>query len=448
VGILNTRKSETGILGTIPITPRSLSPRELITLSLRIHDRLIAETDAATLSQLDRHTLAGSVNEIMNSMMSEDLSVLPGKYREPVISAVIDEVLGYGPLQTLLNDPNVSEIMVNGPFQVFIERDGQISPTEQVFRDSAHVMRIIDKIISPLGRRIDESSPMVDGRLPDGSRINAIIHPLAIKGPFLTIRKFSADPFTVDDLMQFGTLTRDMADFLSACIRGGINIIVSGGTATGKTTTLNALSSYISDRERIITIEDAAELQLQQTHVLGLEARPENMEGIGHVTIRMLVRNALRMRPDRIIVGECRGGEALDMLQAMNTGHDGSLTTLHANSPRHVISRLQTMVLMAGTDLPSKAILDQISAAINLIVHQTRLIDGQRKITHITEITGANGEDILMDDVFLFDQEGVDSRGRVIGAHCATGYRPVLLDKLKKQGITLPDAIFDRRCPA
>jgi len=297
----------------------------------------------------------------------------------------------------------------------------------------------------PLGRRVDESSPMVDARLPDGSRVNAIIPPLAVKGPVLTIRKFSRVPFTVDDLIGFGTLTKEMAEFLKACVEARTNMIVSGGTGSGKTTTLNVLSSFVPNDERIVTIEDAAELRLMQDHIVSLESRPPNLEGRGEVTIRMLVRNALRMRPDRIIVGEVRGGEALDMLQAMNTGHDGSLSTAHTNSPRDTLSRLETMTLMAGTELPSKAIRDQIAAAIHLIVHQNRLRDGSRKITHITEVQGMQGDVIVLQDLFLFDQRGVDSKGKVVGEHRATGLRPKLVERLAQQGIELPAETFEKR---
>ena len=338
--------------------------------------------------------------------------------------------------------PGVTEVMVNGPMQVYVERKGKLVLTDVRFRDDAHVMHVIEKIVSPLGRRIDESSPMVDARLPDGSRVNAIIPPLSLKGPSLTIRKFAKDPFTVDDLVDFGTFTQEMADLLRACVEGKLNIVVSGGTGSGKTTTLNVLSSFIPAEERIVTIEDAAELQLRQEHVVTLETRPPNIEGKGAVTMRDLVRNSLRMRPDRIVVGEVRSGEALDMLQAMNTGHDGSLTTGHANAPRDMLSRLETMVMMAGMDLPVRAIREQIASAIDLIVQQSRLRDGSRKLTYLTEVQGMEGDVITLQDIFVFDQTGRDENGKVIGRFRPTGIRPKFLEKLATNGINLPVEIF------
>jgi pilus assembly protein CpaF len=332
--------------------------------------------------------------------------------------------------------------MVNGPNAVYIEKQGRIVKTDAVFRDDDHVRHTIDKIISPLGRRLDDASPMVDARLPDGSRVNAIIPPLAVSGPSLTIRKFARDPYTVNDLISFGTLTSEMAMFLKACVQARINIVVSGGTSSGKTTTLNVLSSFIPDGERIVTIEDAAELQLRQEHVVRLEARPPNIEGRGRVTIRDLVINSLRMRPDRIVVGEVRGGEALDMLQAMNTGHDGSITTGHANSPRDMLYRIETMVLMAGVELPIRAIREQIASAINLIVHQERYRDGTRKITSVTELTGMEGDTVSLQDIFMFDQKGVDSKGRILGRHVATGIVPKFVAKMERAGVYVPRNVF------
>jgi pilus assembly protein CpaF len=335
--------------------------------------------------------------------------------------------------------------MVNGPEEIFIEKFGKIYPTNKSFLDNQHLLRIIDKIVSPIGRRVDESAPYVDARLPDGSRVNAIIYPLALTGPYLTIRKFAREPFTIEDFIEMGTSTQKVADFLKACVIGRMNIIASGGTGTGKTTTLNVLSSFIPEEERIITIEDAAELQLRQRHVLKLEYRPPNIEGRGEITIRDLVRNSLRMRPDRIIVGEVRGGEALDMLQAMNTGHDGSISTVHANSPRDVLSRLETMVLMAGMDLPVRAIREQISSAINLIVHMNRLKDGTRRFIKITEVQGMEGDIITLQDLFVFDfSMGMDSRGRFKGRIKSTGLKPRFLDKLNESGINLPNEIFEK----
>ncbi len=359
-----------------------------------------------------------------------------------IIEEINDEVLGFGPINSLILDPSVSEIMVNGPSQVYVERRGKLEVTGVKFRDNEHVFQIIEKIVSPIGRRIDESSPMVDARLPDGSRVNAVIPPLTLKGPSITIRKFAKEPFIVDDLIRFGTFTREMALFLEACVKIKLNILVSGGTGSGKTTTLNILSSFIPPDERIITIEDAAELQLRQDHVVSMETRPANIEGKGMISMRDLVKNALRMRPDRIVVGEVRGGEALDMLQAMNTGHDGSLTTGHANSPRDMLTRLETMVLMAGMDLPAKAIREQIASAVDLIIHQSRLKDGTRKITYITEVQGMEGDVITLQDIFVFDQQGMDETGKIIGKLKPTGIRPKFYEKFELFGVKLPADLF------
>ncbi|HEX6946202.1 MAG TPA: CpaF family protein [Acidimicrobiia bacterium] len=364
--------------------------------------------------------------------------------RRALLNEIASDVLGYGPIDPLLNDPDVTEVMANGPYDVYYEKSGRIHKSDIKFVDEVHLRRIIDKIVGQIGRRVDEATPMVDARLPDGSRVNAIIHPLAIGGPYLTIRKFAVDPYQEADLIEFGTFTQRVADFLRACVRGRLNIIISGGTGSGKTTTLNVLSSYIPGDERIITVEDAAELQLHQEHVLTLEARPANIEGKGQVTIRDLVRNTLRMRPDRIVVGEVRGAEALDMLQAMNTGHDGSLTTVHSNSPRDTLSRIETMVLMAGFDLPVRAIREQMASAINLIVHVSRLKDGTRRITHITEVEGMEGEIITLQDLFLFDfGMGVNEDGKYLGRLKATGIRPTFSEDLENQGIRLPADLFD-----
>jgi pilus assembly protein CpaF len=354
----------------------------------------------------------------------------------------MDEIFGFGPITKLLHDPTITEVMVNGPDNIYIEREGKIEKTDTVFRDDRHVYHTIDKIITPLARRIDESSPMVDARLPDGSRVNVIIPPLSIKGPCITIRKFAADPFTLDDLISFGTLNQDIAKFIKVCVRGRVNIIVSGGTGSGKTTLLNVMSGFIPNAERIITIEDAAELQLQQEHVVTLESRPANIEGKGRVNIRDLVINSLRMRPDRIIVGEVRGGEALDMLQAMNTGHDGSLTTIHANKPRDTLSRLETMVMMSGMELPSRVIREQIASAINLIVQVARMPDGSRKIIKVAEITGMEGETITMQDIFQFRQDGFNEKGQVLGKHVATGIVPKFMERIKSYGEVVPNSIF------
>ncbi len=415
-------------------------------LKEKIHERLVKDIDKELLrktdSPADRQKLASEVEAVASKVLDEEPLPLIRSERAQVISEVIDDVMGLGPITPLLEDDSVTEIMVNGPNMVYVERSGRIERARVSFRSPDHVMHIIERIVSPLGRRIDEASPMVDARLPDGSRVNAIIPPISLVGPCITIRKFAREPFTVDDLVRFGTLTREMAQFLEGCVKARLNIVVSGGTGSGKTTTLNVLSSFIPPDERIVTIEDAAELQLRQDHVVTLEARPPNLEGKGAIAIRDLVRNALRMRPDRIVVGEVRSGEALDMLQAMNTGHDGSLTTGHANSPRDMLARLETMVLMAGMELPLRAIREQISSAIDLIVHQARLRDGSRRVTHLTEIQGMEGDVITMQDIYVFEQTGVDEQGRVVGRFKATGIRPKFLDRFEAAGIAVPPGLF------
>ncbi len=364
--------------------------------------------------------------------------------RRALLNEIASDVLGYGPIDPLLNDPEVTEVMVNGPYDIYYEKSGKLYLSDIHFVDEVHLRRIIDKIVGQIGRRVDEATPMVDARLPDGSRVNAIISPLAIGGPFLTIRKFAVDPYQEADLIEFGTLTQRVADFARACVRGRLNLIISGGTGSGKTTTLNVVSAYIPGDERIVTVEDAAELQLHQEHVLTLESRPANIEGQGAIGIRELVRNTLRMRPDRIVVGEVRGAEALDMLQAMNTGHDGSLTTVHSNSPRDTLSRIETMVLMAGFDLPVRAIREQIASAVDLIVHVSRLKDGSRRVTHVTEVEGMEGEIITLQDLFLFDYGmGVDDEGVYKGRLKATGIRPSFSEDLEDQGIRLPADLFE-----
>ena len=381
------------------------------------------------------------VESVLARIISEEGLALTRAERLRLLDSVTDEIIGLGPVEPLIRDETITEVMVNGPRQIYIERSGRLERVDVAFANDEHVMRIIDRIISPLGRRIDESSPMVDARLADGSRVNAIISPLSLVGPVVTIRKFSAHPFTVEDLVRFGTATPEMFDFLKACVQARLNIFVSGGTGSGKTTTLNVLSSFIPDDERIITIEDAAELQLRQRHVVTLESRPPNVEGRGAVGIRELLRNALHMRPDRIIVGECRAGEALDMLQAMTTGQDGSLSTGHANSPKDMLHRLETMVLMTGYELPLRAIREQMAAAVDLIVHTARLKDGSRKIVTITEVLGIDDDEIVMQDVFEFEQTGVDD-GRILGDLKPTGIRPKFVEKLRARGVELPPDTF------
>jgi len=406
----------------------------------RVQNRLINELDPK-LDLSNQVEVRRQIEELFGKIADEEGLALTRAERVRMLEQITDEILGLGPLEPLLRDETLTEVMVNGPQQVYIEREGRLELTNVTFQNDEHVMKIIQRIIAPIGRRVDESSPMVDARLADGSRVNAIIPPLSLVGPVITIRKFSATPFTVDDLIRFNTATPEMFEFLEACVKARLNVFVSGGTGSGKTTMLNILSSFIPDDERIVTIEDAAELQLRQEHVVTLEARPANIEGKGAVPIRELVRNALRMRPDRIVVGECRSAEALDMLQAMNTGHDGSMSTGHANTPRDMLSRLETMVLMAGMDLPLRAVREQISSAVDLIVHQNRLKDGTRKITNITEVQGMEGEVIVMQDVFVFEQTGIEE-GRIQGRLKPTGIRPHFVEKFETSGIHLPPNVF------
>jgi pilus assembly protein CpaF len=406
----------------------------------RVQNRLINELDPK-LDLSNQVEVRRQIEELFGRVADEEGLALTRAERVRMLEQITDEILGLGPLEPLLRDETITEVMVNGPQQVYIEREGRLEMTNVTFQNDEHVMKIIQRIIAPIGRRIDESSPMVDARLADGSRVNAIIPPLSLVGPVLTIRKFAATPFTVEDLIRFGTATPDMFEFLEACVKARLNIFVSGGTGSGKTTMLNILSSFIPDDERIVTIEDAAELQLRQEHVVTLEARPSNIEGKGAIPIRELVRNALRMRPDRIVVGECRSAEALDMLQAMNTGHDGSMSTGHANTPRDMLSRLETMVLMAGMDLPLKAIREQIASAVDLIVHQNRLKDGTRKIVNITEVQGMEGDVIVMQDIFVFEQTAV-VEGKIEGRLRPTGIRPKFVEKFEVAGIHLPPNVF------
>ena len=414
---------------------------QLAELRSRVQDKLIAEI-GPNVDFTQTHEMRKKIQQLFDALLDAEGTQLTRADRVRLFEQVVADILGFGPIQPLLDDDSISEVMVNGPKQVYIERKGKLQRTEVTFQNDEHVMRVIDRIISPLGRRCDESSPMVDARLPDGSRVNAIIPPLSLVGPVITIRKFARNPLTTDDLVTFGTLTPDMVAFLKACVAARLNIIVSGGTGAGKTTLLNILSSFIPGDERIVTIEDSAELQLRQDHVVTLESRPANVEGKGRVSIRDLVINALRMRPERIVVGECRGAEALDMLQAMNTGHDGSMTTAHANSPRDVLSRIETMCLMAGMDLPLRAIREQSSRAIELIVHQSRMKDGTRKVTHITEVQGMEGDVIVMQDIFVYEQTGMDEHGKIIGRLRPTGIRPKFMEKLEAHSIFLPATVF------
>lgn len=395
-------------------------------------------------AQMSDAELKLRVMEMLEWALEQEQSVpLARADRLALLQEIADDVLGYGPIDPYLADPAVTEVMVNGPHSVWVERAGRLSKTDTRFVDANHLERIIEKIVGQVGRRIDEGTPMVDARLPDGSRVNAIIHPLAIGGPYVTIRKFAVDPFTVDDLVVNGTMSEQVAGLLKLCVEGKLNVIVSGSTGSGKTTLLNVLSNFIPADERIITVEDAAEVQLNQTHVLTLESRPPNLEGTGMVSIRDLVRNTLRMRPDRIIVGEVRGGEALDMLQAMNTGHDGSLTTVHSNAPRDTLARIETMVLMAGMDLPIRAIREQVASALDLIVHVHRLRDGTRRITHVTEVVGMEGDIITLQDLMLFDYGmGFDDNGKYRGYLKATGIRPAFSEHLADLGFHLPAELF------
>jgi pilus assembly protein CpaF len=412
----------------------------------RLHFKVVEELGPTLYDrQMSDAELRLRVLEMLEWAVDQEQGLpLTSADRRGLLNEIASDVLGYGPIDPLLNDPDVTEVMANGPFDIYFEKRGKILLSDVKFVDEVHLRRIIDKIVGQIGRRVDEATPMVDARLPDGSRVNAVIHPLAIGGPFLTIRKFAVDPYQEADLINFGTITQRVADFCRACVRGRLNILISGGTGSGKTTTLNVMSSYIPGDERIVTVEDAAELQLHQEHVLTLESRPANIEGKGAVSIRDLVRNTLRMRPDRIVVGEVRGAEALDMLQAMNTGHDGSLTTVHSNSPRDTLSRIETMVLMAGFDLPVRAIREQIAAAVDLIIHVSRLKDGTRRVTHVTEVEGMEGDIITLQDLFLFDYGmGVDEDGVYKGRLKATGIRPTFSEDLENQGIRLPADLFD-----
>jgi pilus assembly protein CpaF len=409
-------------------------------LKTRVQNKLLSELDPSMdITRTDE--VRRTIQDLFEQILAEENIVLSRPERARLFEQIAAEILGFGPLQPLLEDDTITEIMVNGPKNVYVERKGKLHRVPVTFENNDHVMRIIDRIVAPLGRRIDESSPYVDARLQDGSRVNAVIPPISLVGPTLTIRKFSKNPITVDQLIQFGSISAEAIQFLKACVEARLNILISGGTGSGKTTLLNVMSSFIPGDERILTIENAAELQLRQEHVVTLESRPPNIEGRGEITIRDLVINSLRMRPERIIVGECRGGETLDMLQAMNTGHDGSMTTAHANSPRDAIARVETMCLMAGMDLPVRAIREQVSSAIDLICQQERMRDGTRKVTAITEVSGMEGDVITMTDIFVFEQTGMEN-GKIVGRLRPTGLRPKFMEKIETAGINLPPSIF------
>ncbi|MCS6852825.1 MAG: CpaF family protein [Gemmataceae bacterium] len=414
-------------------------------LKRHIHSKLVEKLDLSKVSDLAGDTLRREIRLVVERLCDTENPLLNRMERERLIDEVLDETFGFGPLEMLLKDPTISDILVNGPYTVYVERRGKLEKTDVKFRDNDHLLQIIDRIVSKVGRRVDETSPMVDARLPDGSRVNAIIPPLALDGPAMSIRRFGTNPLKLEDLLNYKAFTPEMAMLMEAAIKARLNIIISGGTGCGKTTLLNTLSAFIPNDERIVTIEDAAELQLQQEHVVRLETRPPNIEGKGEVTTRDLVRNALRMRPDRIIIGECRGAEALDMLQAMNTGHEGSLTTLHANSPRDAQARLETMIMMAGFELPVKAMRQQISSAVDLIIQANRLTGGPRKVTSITEVLNMEQDVIIMQDIFRFRQLGVDQNGRAYGQFEATGVRPSFMPRLEAKGIKLPSNMFQER---
>jgi pilus assembly protein CpaF len=427
-----------------PSRPAPPAPRrEYLELRATVHRKLLNRLNLEALAHVERARAETEIRTLLSQLLTEESAPLSLGERETLFGEVLDDVFGLGPLEPLLRDPSISDILVNTYSHVFVERGGVLERVSASFQDNAHLLRIIDRIVSRVGRRVDDSSPMVDARLPDGSRVNAIIAPLAVDGPLLSIRRFPAERLKANDLVSLGAMTAPMLEFLSHCVRARLNCLISGGTGAGKTTLLNVLSSFISERERIVTIEDAAELQLHQEHVARLETRPANVEGKGAIRQRQLVVNSLRMRPDRIVVGEVRGEEALDMLQAMNTGHDGSLTTVHANTPRDALSRIETMIAMGATNLPEKAMRAQIASAIQLVVQQTRLTDGTRKVTNIAEITGMEGDVITMQEIFVFEKLGVTKEGKVQGRFRATGVRPKMAERLLAAGINLPPSMFE-----
>lgn len=418
---------------------------EFENLKRRIHSKLVDKLDLSRVGELEGDVLRREIRLVVEHLCDTEDTLLNRNERDRLVDEVLDETFGLGPMEMLLKDPSISEIMVNGPKNVYVEKSGKLVKTQCTFRDNKHLMQIIDRIVSRVGRRVDEVCPMVDARLADGSRVNAIIPPLALDGPSVTIRRFGSNPLKLEDLLNYKSLTAEMVMLLEAAMKAKLNIVISGGTGSGKTTLLNTLSSFISNDDRIVTIEDAAELQLQQDHVVRLETRPPNIEGKGRISATDLVKNSLRMRPDRIIIGECRGGETLDMLQAMNTGHEGSLTTCHANTPRDAIARLETMIMMAGFEMPIKAMRTQIASAVDLIVQANRLQGGPRKTTHITEVLGMEQDTIVMQDIFRFEKTGVDENGRAIGRFISTGIRPTFMDRLEAAGIRLPASTFRER---
>ncbi len=410
-----------------------------------IHGKLVEKLDLSRVGDLEGDSLRREIRLVIEHLCDTENPLLNRSERERLIEEILDETFGFGPLELLLKDQDIADIMINGPKHVFVEKNGRIERSNVVFRDNQHLLQILDRIVSKVGRRVDETSPLVDARLPDGSRLNAVIPPLALDGPSLTIRKFGSNPLGLEDLLRFGAFTPEVAMLLEGAIKARINTIISGGTGSGKTTLLNTLSGFIQSDHRVITIEDAAELQLQQEHILRLETRPPNIEGRGAITATDLVKNALRMRPDRIIIGECRGSESLDMLQAMNTGHEGSLTTIHANSPRDAVSRLETMITMGGVELPLKALRQQFASAVDLIIQVNRLQGGPRKVTHVTEVLNMEQDTVIMQDIFLFIQDGIDADGRAYGHFEATGVRPAFMDRLEAAGIRLPANLFANR---
>ncbi len=433
----------------LPNSPAALSQKdkeaEFENIKRRIHGKLVDKLDLSRIGELEGDVLRREIRLVVEHLCNTEDTYLNRSERDRLIEEVLDETFGLGPLEMLLKEPTISEIMINGPKNIYVERSGTLEKAPIQFRDDKHLLQIIDRIVSRVGRRVDEVCPMADARLPDGSRVNAIIPPLALDGPCLTIRRFGSNPLKLEDLLNYKSLTPEMVMLLEGAMKAKLNIIISGGTGSGKTTLLNTLSSFISNEDRIVTIEDAAELQLQQEHVVRLETRPANIEGKGQIKATDLVRNCLRMRPDRIIIGECRGAETLDMLQAMNTGHDGSLTTCHANTPRDAIARLETMIMMGGFDMPMRAMRTQIANAVDLIVQANRLQGGPRKVTHITEVVGMEQETIVMQDIFKFNQEGVDERGKAVGCFMATGIRPSFMSRLESSGVRLPASAFRER---